>query len=275
MREEVFYTLDDAIGYIKSEEFSYKYDKMISNRRKKILKKCIRLFISIILGLSSTILTSFPYSLLFAFLLTTIAYNTPNIIKKVKSKNKGNIISMNEYIKEYEYESIEELIDESKFLDKAEDFQKYEPEAYVDGEVEENDVYIEKILNKEETIRQIFYEIEAYYELYDLPPMKIKNVEWNIFFDGIYNSLKDFSDPSYYYATLYTIVRFTLSKALLFNYRNIKISDFVNNLYYLKEEYNIFTFNFNDFEIDFTKSEILNKISNIVNFEEYKLKRKK
>lgn len=278
MKKDIFYTLDDAIGYIKTEKFSEDFDRMLLNKRKTIIKKSLIILLSISLGFVISIITPQPLSLLTFALSSGLIYKIPNIISKIhfnKTKN-NNIINFKDYIKEKDYRSIDELIEESEFLVESEIFIKEVPNAYIDNNIEEQDeCYLESILNKKETIDRIFYEIEGYYDLYNLPPMNITEEEWNAFFDGVYASLKDFADSTYYYAALYTIVRFTLSKALMFNYRSIKITDFINNLYYLEEKYNIFNFSLSKFEILFTQRELLNKITKKINFNEYILKRNK
>ena len=116
-------------------------------------------------------------------------------------------------------------------------------------------------LDKNETMMQIVREIEIYEYAYKLPPLEIKNEEWDVFFDITYDFFERKGIQSIFYESISKTERYTFAKALLNKNLKINIFDFINNLDYLenqmisKDEINILKQTIND---NLPKAKIIN-----------------
>lgn len=126
-------------------------------------------------------------------------------------------------------------------------------------------------LTKEETLVQIAGEIDAYYYIYQLPPFNINNRDWTNFFDEMYGYFQLNGVEDKFYLAMSEITRECFSKAIVKKYRDIKLEDFINSLYCLRE------YSFEETQIFNIKQEFLNRksISKIINLHQYKTKRLK
>lgn len=124
-------------------------------------------------------------------------------------------------------------------------------------------------LTKEETMIQIAGEIDTYYYIYQIPPFNINKNDWDNFFDEMYGYFQLNGVEDKFYLAMSEITRECLSKAIVKKYNDIKLDDFINSLYCLRE------YNFEETIIFNIKEELLSKksISKIIDLNQYKTRK--
>lgn len=121
-------------------------------------------------------------------------------------------------------------------------------------------------LNKEETMEQIVREMDAYCIAYKLPPINIKNGDWDCFFDTLYGTFATKGMESKFYDTMSYVGRQAISRVLLEKSKTIGINDFIKSLNSLK-----FIGFLNDKEIEALKKELFANanVGKVVNLSDY------
>ncbi len=106
-------------------------------------------------------------------------------------------------------------------------------------EIEENNIrhnitsIDSEILTKEETKSRFKYELDRYYDAYDLPPLYLTNKEIDIFIDKTYEFFINNHIENDYYKVISLVLRLTLARALVDKKEEIKLYDFLYNLSYI------------------------------------------
>lgn len=85
-------------------------------------------------------------------------------------------------------------------------------------------------LNKEETMEQIVREMDAYCMAYKLPPINIKNNDWDCFFDTLYDTFTKKGIETNFYPIMASVERQAFSRVLLDGAKTIGIKDFIKSL---------------------------------------------
>lgn len=88
----------------------------------------------------------------------------------------------------------------------------------------------ELVLGKEETMEQIVYEYDIYRKLYKLPEMSIKNREWDILFDTIYEALAEQQAENKFYKYMSFLNRYVLAASLVHQEKRITIYSYMGEL---------------------------------------------
>lgn len=88
---------------------------------------------------------------------------------------------------------------------------------------------------KEDEINLLVEAIEDYFYCYKLPPLKIRNYEWDAFFDILYREFEIRGIKDEYFHAVSEVIRYTLANILVNNADSIQMQDFVYNLCYLCE----------------------------------------
>lgn len=159
------------------------------------------------------------------------------------------------------FKKLEDLLIELELNDKNNEVVKYR-KKYKNDIVE---------FNKFKAMMQISKEIYAYSTAYNLPPIKITNSEWNIFFDTAYEFFKDENMEIYFYAYMDEVVKLTFATAIIDKLNVIEINDLIGNLDHLKAIYNIKVNHLKD-EMNFQLSD--SKTMDINNLEDSKTSKK-
>lgn len=108
---------------------------------------------------------------------------------------------------------------------------KYDEVASSQASVNQNH---NEILNQEETISQISHEIDLYYDAYKLPKSVMTNKEWDALFDYTFELFKEKEITNVYYQSMAEFIRVVLGLVLVLDRNTLSLSDFANNLSYLK-----------------------------------------
>lgn len=158
-------------------------------------------------------------------------------VNKILHNGIGKAKSEDFYSEKYKFalkkETYVETEEQKKYKETLEKQQKQKNKNYSNFKIIEND---KNYLDKEETMIQIVREIDTYTFAYNLPPLKISNSQWDLFFDTTYNFFVKKGIDKEFYNSMSQVERFVLAKALLNKQNNINIYDFVKNLYYLEKE---------------------------------------
>lgn len=163
---------------------------------------------------------------------------------------------------EYYSDSYKEVLDEEE----TEDERKYR--AIVNKQVCNNGLKIlgkEEILTKEEVLDKIYYELEVYSDVYNLPILDVKRKEWECFFDVFYDILSNKGMTDRYYEILSSYIKNVLSGSIVNDDRYFQIEELLCKIDFLK------AYDFNDEEIEYLCEKVKNvKDDNIIYFNNYK-----
>lgn len=88
---------------------------------------------------------------------------------------------------------------------------------------------------KDDEINLLVEGIEDYFYCYKLPPLRVRDYEWDAFFDTIYREFKIRGIKGKFYHATSEVIRYTLANILVDQKGEVRIGDFINNLEYLCE----------------------------------------
>ena len=137
-------------------------------------------------------------------------------------------------------------------------------EEYQD-EIEESNIrnninlVTDEYLNKEETKERLLFELDRYYDAYDLPKLYLNQREINELIDKSYQFFKNNNLEEKYYDYMSLVVRLTLARALVNKDKEIKLYNFLYNLSYINLlEPNLSLESVKELQDDIYKTNILN-----------------
>ena len=261
-------SLDVELSMIQSMEIMDRVDKREKDEYKKLLKKFLLIFVPYaVLGITAFI-TKSPIPVC----IGAGAIGVGAIIEETKS-----MIRIDREISETIFEPIpqdDDDIDEDdlepelskKFDDTiytGKDFYKDQYKTFVKKQSEPLTTDLEKYnaalgkqrtrrnnnnitllkkdrdyLTKEETKDQIYYEMCVFMNCYEIPPVNIRDYEFDIYFDEIYKYFESIGVEKRYYERLDGVIRLAVAKVLLDvkkrGKKEVTIKDFVKALKYLK-----------------------------------------
>ena len=114
-------------------------------------------------------------------------------------------------------------------------------------------------LNKEETKDRLLYELDRYYDAYDLPILYLNTKETNELIDKTYKFFVNNNIEDKYYQYMSLVFRLTLARALVDESEELKLNDFLNNLSYINVlEPNISKESINELQNNINKINIFN-----------------
>lgn len=278
-------TLDSEIQLVQMEKFINDFDNAMKKDLKNGLKKAVLVTGPLMLSLIGYLIFKNTTLLMIGTSITGIAgvvNLSKDFIKDIKSLN--NYKSNSNIINIKQEEDVDKILQKGIGKAKGEDFynEKYKSaikeESYADTEdqkeyreaLEKQQRQINKnypnlkivkndknYLDKEETMVQVVREIDAYTIAYNLPPLKISNSQWDLFFDTTYNFFEKKGIDKEFYDSMSQVGRFVFAKALLNKKKKINIYDFVKNLYYLENK------KIEKQEIEILQQDILSKLPSI------------
>lgn len=85
-----------------------------------------------------------------------------------------------------------------------------------------------KQLSKEVIIGRIYQEITSYYIQDDLPEMVIPDKVFDYLFDDLYEEFKNKGVESSYYSSISNMVREVIANAVIYEFEDIRITNFIN-----------------------------------------------
>lgn len=151
----------------------------------------------------------------------------------------------------------------SKALNKAmsEENRKYQEAVEKQNKNKKEDLPI--YYSKEDEINMMAEMIEDYFRAYKLPPLKVKNYEWDAFFDVLYNEFKVRGLRKNYFYVVSEVIRYSLAGALVRETEYITMADFMDSLNYLcgtKTNEGIMPERFNEEDVSNIKEKLMLKM---------------
>lgn len=219
--------LGDSINTARVDKHIEEIELSRKKRLKKQLIKIALVSTPVLVGATLSIIFASPHFVIWGNCVTQILINSSVIKSRRNSESEQSEYSSGiNYISEEEFHS-----DIYKELEQGKSDITIEssPKLSVLSETVGN-----RILSKEETMALISKEIEAYSFMYNLPPLKIEEKEWNALFDITYNAFEENDNLYKYYDSMSALERYTLAKALLSNPPEIRITDFLNNMSHIE-----------------------------------------
>jgi hypothetical protein len=276
--EKSIKSLGTEIQIVQIEKFIKDFDNAMKKKNKKMIKRIIFILGSFLLNIAGLIIFKNPILFSIGNSIVVGGIITMQTID-FKKENKKNVTKHRE-----------DLNNDSNFEERAKDIDRILKEGI--GEKNNYDFYTEEykqaveklqgkpiqntpnlkvvvnddeFLDKNETMIQIVREVDAYCIAYKLPPLTIKNKEWDCLFDTLYEKFIEKGIESKFYVSMSEIGRFVFAKILINNSKDIKIEDFINNINYLE------TIGINKEEIPAIQQKILlrTKGNKVVNFANY------
>lgn len=243
--------LNITIGLVQLESFMNKINKQMKEKNKEALIKILIALSPITIGFIAYVISKQTLPLLIGTTITGLSNITLQIremrhtIKKEKKlMNKLNTEGTSDELQTSQIRNIEEDMFFSEALkekiqrNETVDLSKYRESLEQKIKSKNNVSLVKDKVNKQPTkesqIEEIFNEIELLQILYTLPIINIELKEWEIFFDEIYNKLKEKELQEKFKEIIITVCHATISKALINNQESLTIKDFLDNLYYFE-----------------------------------------
>lgn len=231
MKDEdyAFYVLDKEIKRVQK-------DRML--RRKKLEPRDFKeskiakysLVIALILNVFFGGFGFFVFSLAFCYLMFMLDVCID--YKHIKENSQIDKIEMENAIVNPEDYCYDEFL-YNMALDKqmTEDRKKYEEALKRQTEGKSKNITVD--YSRDDEINILVEMIETYFRCYKLPPLRIKDNEWDAFFDVLYDEFEARRIKDDYFRVLSEVIRYCLANALVSGADAIVIEDFINNLTYL------------------------------------------
>ena len=124
----------------------------------------------------------------------------------------------------------------------------------------------ENILNKEDTLERLIYELDTYYYTYKLPKFNVSDIEWDIIYNSLYDSLENKDE---YYKLSSKLLKKVLASSLVNNYEEINVYHFIDALENIDLSENIL----NEKQTLELKKEVLKQVSELNNDKVIKFKK--
>lgn len=265
--------LDDEIFLVQLETFTTKFDNQTKREMNKSLKWLKLAFVPYGVCIGASLLTQNMIPLIAG----TTYVSAVSIVKMIKDdqefernlKQKYNPDPKITYLDQTgaDFTFLSEPIVSKKAADYyREEFVKMAEEPpkpvlkIVDSSSQENndkpeEPSTEEILNKEETMIQLAAEYRTYKTAYKLPEFKVRNKEWDLLFDTMYDRLKELSLEDRLYELMSFTQRYVFADSLVNKRKEITIHSYLNQLPMLEKV------GLADFGIDSIVSEIRSKLS--------------
>jgi len=238
--------LVEEIEFLEAEKFANRFDKlMVKNMRVKI-KRLLKIILPLFVGLG--ILFIFPSKITFIIIMLSIITATGiDFIKRVIisiKNNESNIINLAEYKKDDEEDNIERLIKENEIKKEHDHYFRenlnlniFKPEEIDDFSLKEENTT--EWITSETAINTVIKDIELLCNLYKIPSLNISDKEWDIFFDELCSEFKRRELFEEFFDTISITTRYTLAKSLVYQYKALYITDFIDSLIYINKKYNL------------------------------------
>ena len=258
-------SLDSTMMLIQIDKFCTDFDKSMKKSIRADLKKAgiaLAAVGTVVVGsiiFKNPLITSIGMG---AFALGAIVKNTKDLIKMDKEitreikKQDSHIVELNdgedktpEQVldkdiitkrgEDFYSPALQAVIERDKNYKESEDAKKYrEALEKQQGKTEKTESKIRLVennnLSKEDAIEQLVYEIDTYLKAYNLPPMKIRNEEWDIFFEICFEFFKAHNMELQFYSYTSEICKYALSNVLLNGREDLTITDFINGVDFLR-----------------------------------------
>ena len=263
---------NSGVDYLTNEIQEIENEYYLNNNKNKLNKKYI-IYIAIPISILSLYLisTKIPISLYICLVGSSyiITNNSIQILKNIITKKR--LSQDNEFIKRkknmyYLNDEYKDLILNSSY--ETEDERKFRETIQTQQKINLKNNY----LNKDETIKQIVYEIDLFYDAYELSSLEITNNEWDIYFDNTYKLFVNKHLEKYFYKNMQSVIRLILAKSLVMENEEITAKDFIDGLKYLSLNKEISTNEIKELQYKLNNKLKTNKIININDYKR-KLKR--
>ena len=245
-----------GIDNLSNEILEFKKDN--NNSKNSIIEKVILISTIIIM----TVLICLTDNLILIFISSSLLFSSTTyyITKKNIDKNKIDEFTIRRYNNDYYTEEYKELlnspyesIDEKKFRE------VYQQQQQINTS--------NNILNKNETMKRLVYEIDIILDAYDIEDIEISNREWDIYFDILYKEFKNKNIESKFYQYMNYIIRLIIAKTLVAENESIITKDFVDGVEFLDR-----FIEFDENDITNIKDKLNNYLNtnNIIKIDDYK-----
>lgn len=271
--------LNPEMQLIQMEKFTNDFDKAVKKELKKDIKNLVIILISVfalIVGyfiFNSTLLLILGVGIMSSASIIKLTKDFINNIKNINGHQYNGALSEDNPEEE---KSVEQILEEGIGKKEDKDFYTQQYKAIVERVETENErKYREALekqlikrkensnpklksvggfLDKDETMIQIATEIDIYCKAYNIPSIIITDNEWKDFINILYKTFLEKGLESNFYKAISELVRFTFAKVLINKSNEIGLSDFIENLYYLRNS------QFETKELSILQKEIKSKI---------------
>ena len=191
----------------------------------------------------------------------------PHVMSKLKTGRPLSNLN-EEVLCEEEYLSLsEKLVDKGKISDMTDKYYLTD-DLLVEVDIkkyEEGIVPKGFYLTKEETMYQLAYESGIYAKYYNLPKFTIRENEWNVFMDVMFDWFSEIGLEEKFYDYMSSLFRYALAKSLVDNLRKIDINLLITSISHFKK------FSMSDEEIEYLCGELRKRLgsTNVININDY------
>lgn len=248
--------LDPTLEWLEIHKYIKGIDSKLLQATKDNIKEAVRTLSSVVLLIAFFITPSMLLKIL--FLILALANTINNIRYEIKQNEKEALEpeEQNETINLEKYHT--------KEYEKAMEYQQTEDEIKYERALQKqhttastNNLKSKQYFSKQEVEDFMVSMMEFYYEFYKLPPYEIEPIEWNTYYDALYNELEKIGREKEYYDICYMNLIYALSLSMVRNQIELRIEDFVESLKFLDVKYNTYI-------PGFLNKDILNMKKNIV-----------
>lgn len=240
-------SLNEEVMMVQLEDYVTRVENKMNNQINKNKKEFLKAIIPMIIGIILSLITLNPIFISGGTLCLALSA----IIKMIKD-DKEHDKEFNAYLNSLNPNSKVLILDSEKPIDflihdkiiTKSDSYFYTPEFKNFVEKEEQsikvveppkeNVYIDDdfaSLNKDEVMKQIVYEYDAYCNCYNLPKMPITPKEWDALFDTIFKRLEEVNLENRFYDYMSFLQRYTFAYALLHKHQSITIHSYLNQMH--------------------------------------------
>ncbi len=217
--------LNYEIQTILIEKEIREYESHPTKNKIMKIKNQTLLFLPIILGIS-TFITKSDMLLLLTTLSVTAEITNVFINSRMEQKSflYDKKMSSNEHEKYFnsDYKRIYEV------------YSKEHEQEIEEKKIRDNiKLVTNDYLNKEETKERLLFELDRYYDTYDLPTLYLNDKEIDELINKSYEFFESNDLKEKYYDYMSSVVRLTLARALVNKDEEIKLYDFLYNLSYI------------------------------------------
>lgn len=243
-------SLDYEIDLANLERYVIDPQREAKEDLKTGVLKAVIVCLPLLIGFGVFLLTDWAVLLLIGTFITGGTAITKTVVDMIKdAKEAKRLANFNPKVTDINKElEPEELNLENVRIYRPEDFytseyrlqvekEKYHSSKKENKKLEETrltPVEEEKNLDKDEVKEEIVNSVNMYYKAYCLPPLRIKDNEWDIFFDLTYNIFIKNHVEDEFYERIYDLVKRTLARSLVYENHEVTIKDFVDNLRFLE-----------------------------------------
>lgn len=231
MPERNIKRLTEELFVVRFEDIMSESDKELDKLNRQTKKDMKTIFYPLLI---SAILSLITVNALFVAIgaayvgLRAIIRMTKEMIEDTKRFLKPIDIeseSQNEVKRYAEYKKMTRSLQEADYL-------KENYQAVIEGLSlrKNNQVQSSNILTEEEIKKRIIYEYECMCLIYTLPPMSVKDNEWDILLESFKKQIKGDEIEEKLYGYLSSLLRYTLASVLLHGDRLITIDSFIESI---------------------------------------------